>query len=134
MEWCYLIQLAGYEIWYDECLQFGHHINSSRLQWSYYVKLKSGIAAGAAKLDSYHPFFRRKNPGIFNFLGYYFSQMLKSQFLFLKYRFLNTQRNMEVELGRAIINSKARAYRRDFLTSLFHFQRTQKFLKSFVGK
>lgn len=38
-ELCLLAKYMGYDLYYDERLQFTHYITASRLQWSYCVKL-----------------------------------------------------------------------------------------------
>lgn len=53
VELCYAVQLLGYELWFDERLLFHHFIESHRLSWKYYLKLKKGIAKSFPLLESY---------------------------------------------------------------------------------
>ena len=43
VEICHLLKAMGYEIWYDDQLRFDHIIDSNRLTWDYYIRLKKGI-------------------------------------------------------------------------------------------
>ena len=67
VEWCYLLQLAGYEIWYNSNLKFMHFMPAGRLIWEYYVKMKSGIAGGACLFFAYNHIFNRVSRSQFNF-------------------------------------------------------------------
>ncbi len=58
VEWCYIVQLYGCDVWYDESLQFLHAITSQRLSWNYYISLKKGIASGSGSLLPYHLYFK----------------------------------------------------------------------------
>lgn len=53
VELCMAVQLLGFELWFDDRLEFHHYIEPHRLQWSYYLKLKIGIASSFPLLESY---------------------------------------------------------------------------------
>lgn len=53
VELCYAIQLLGYELWFENRLVFYHFIESHRLSWKYYLRLKMGIANSFPLLESY---------------------------------------------------------------------------------
>lgn len=53
VELCYAVQLLGYELWFDDGLLFNHIIESHRLSWDYYLRLKRGIALSFPLLESY---------------------------------------------------------------------------------
>lgn len=40
-ELCYAIAMAGYNIWYEEKLQFKHFMPASRLDWEYFIRFIS---------------------------------------------------------------------------------------------
>ncbi|GAA0880881.1 hypothetical protein GCM10009119_38510 [Algoriphagus jejuensis] len=47
------VQLLGYELHYDERLKFDHFIETHRLNWDYYLRLKRGISKSFPLLESY---------------------------------------------------------------------------------
>ena len=53
VELCLAVQLLGFELWFDSRLVFDHFIEPHRLKWSYYLKLKEGIASSFPLLESY---------------------------------------------------------------------------------
>ena len=53
VELCLAVQLLNYELHYDIRLKFYHFIESHRLHWDYYLKLKKGIAQSFPLLESY---------------------------------------------------------------------------------
>jgi glycosyltransferase involved in cell wall biosynthesis len=61
VELCFLVQLLGYELWFEERLEFYHEIVESRLKWPYYLKLKKGIASSFPLLYSYKGLFEGTN-------------------------------------------------------------------------
>ena len=86
VEWCYLVQLAGFEIWYEEELEFGHLMPKGRLNWAYYLKLKQGIAAGSAPLFAYQVLLQNRNCSSLQFLLLYFRKTLTILFQLLRFR------------------------------------------------
>lgn len=53
VEFCHAIQLSGFDLMYSENLVFIHHIESKRLNFEYYLKLKIGISSSFPILYSY---------------------------------------------------------------------------------
>jgi glycosyltransferase involved in cell wall biosynthesis len=75
VEWCYLIQLLGYQLYYDHRLTFLHEMPENRMQWEYYLRLKAGIASGVCRLLSYHCLFEYPKSGAL----YFIQKWLKSR-------------------------------------------------------
>lgn len=73
VELCFLAQLLGYKLWFDERLIFKHYIASNRLTWSYYLNLKKGIASSFPLLNSYKALFTN-SPSIENLKGQNYRQ------------------------------------------------------------
>ena len=134
VEWCYLIQLAGYEIWYDHRLKFKHTMPEGRMNWEYYLKLKRGIASGTGKLLPYSCLFMYPNAGFFRFLLLMLKKIITSNIIYLKlifsriifFRTLTPQE----ELTQMIWKSKAISYWKDFFKSFRHFSYLKKSLKN----
>jgi glycosyltransferase involved in cell wall biosynthesis len=112
LEWCYLLQLSGYALYYDDRMFFQHKIDSKRMQWSYYLKLKSGIASGAGLLEPYHFIFKNGFKSIFSFLISYIFRSSKATLVFLavfiKSSFYNLPKKSETnELAMTVLKAKA---------------------------
>jgi glycosyltransferase involved in cell wall biosynthesis len=131
VEWCYLMQLAGYEIWYESHLQFKHLMPAGRLNWDYYVKMKSGIASGSAGFFIYAQLFKKNQISLFYFIflamhnyGYY-------TLLYIKHFTLITlfdRSNKIKKLGVAISLSKASSYRKRIFNGYNKYQRLYKLI------
>jgi hypothetical protein len=110
VEWCYLVQLAGYEIWYDEQLEFGHLMPSGRMKWTYYLQLKKGIAAGSALLFPYQVYLQQKNSNRFHFLMLYISKTMAVIFQWLRFKlryvFTDVQSFPELQLAEVTIKCR----------------------------
>ncbi len=126
VEWCFLLQLMGFRIFYANELIFHHKILTERLEWSYYKKLKSGIASGAALLEPYQSLIR--NPK-FNFIDYLLVYLFKAFYINLVFAFKickkmirrNTTTINSLDLETLIIASKALSFRKNIFRSLKHF-------------
>jgi glycosyltransferase involved in cell wall biosynthesis len=117
-EWCYLLLLYKYEIWYSSKLIFKHHLTNNRLNWSYYLKLKKGIASGAGLLFGYHFLLNKNKHSNLLFLIQYSLQLFKQMFLYIKcFIKMSIVRNKETELGFEIISSKLKSFVNNFYTS-----------------
>lgn len=127
-EWCMMIQLAGYELYYSASLKFQHFMPDNRMSWDYYLRLKKGIASGIARLASYVPFFKKKNPGNIDFLRYYIKEALIFRLLRWRISFKKSATDSD-QLAKMIIEAKADAYVRDFNISRAHFFQLQRILK-----
>lgn len=133
-EWCMMIELMGYDLWYDEQLKFHHYMPKGRMTWEYYLKLKKGISSGEAKMKSYELFYRLEKPSIFAFYSNYFKALLHSNFIWLYFLIKSSLfggYTKEVrELGAVTNNEKAKAYRNHFGVTLRHFIQLKKFFTS----
>jgi glycosyltransferase involved in cell wall biosynthesis len=126
LEWCYLIQLSGLNLYYDDRMTFKHQINPTRLNWDYYIQLKSGIASGVGLLESYHFIFKHgyKNP--FLFILYYFNKLSISILTFLSFwiktNIFHIHKMDDINyLGLTVLQSKAFSYLFKFRSSYFHY-------------
>jgi glycosyltransferase involved in cell wall biosynthesis len=127
LEWCYLLQLSGKYLLYDEKMIFKHQINSKRLHWDYYINLKSGIASGVGLLESYHFIFKYGYKKNILFCLYYLHKMIMS---FLIYCFIWTKfilfYNHKIDdkniLGLRILKSKSFSYFTKFRSSFIHYK------------
>lgn len=52
-ELCYALSIMGYDIWYDERLEFSHFITSERLTWEYFIRYAKESTACFDVLTSY---------------------------------------------------------------------------------
>jgi glycosyltransferase involved in cell wall biosynthesis len=129
VEWCYLVQLAGYEIWYEEKLKFKHLMTDARLTWNYYLKLKKGISAGSALLFPYGYLLHQKGQN--NFL-FSLSYWLKAGEIFIRYIFFIIKNGLfsshsatQKELSAIILKSRMMSYFNNYKTSLKQFKKLQ---------
>jgi glycosyltransferase involved in cell wall biosynthesis len=136
LEWCYLLQLQGFRLYYDERLVFVHQIRQDRLIWSYYIKLKQGIASGVALLEPYRFLLLKGNSAI-SFLLHQTFKTLMAQVVWynqkLKLKFMSVNRlSDESSLGIQILAEKASSYRRFYSTSISGFVNLKKILNAKV--
>jgi len=87
VEWCWLLQLLGYEIWFSDELKFYHVLPAVRLNWDYYLNLKEGIASGFGLMQAYYPFFYYKKPSLIDFYKEYIISFIRQFFLWLWFSF-----------------------------------------------
>ena len=132
-EWCIMIELIGYELWYSQDLKFYHFMTDGRMQWEYYLRLKAGISAGSAKFVSYTPFIKRKTPNVFCFFAEYFNKAFFytiNWFQFLIRSKLNPSRysKEQLEIGKIGNRKKAFSYWNNFWQTYIHFRQLQKHL------
>ena len=111
LELCYLIQLSGLSMYFDDRLIFQHKLDASRLNWDYYKKLKAGIASGVGLLDSYHYIFKNDYKNSSSFLIYYIKNLLKSILVFTAVSLKSKLYSKHItDLGLIILKSKAESY------------------------
>lgn len=79
-ELCYLIALAGYEVWYDNRLKFKHFLPKSRLTWEYYYKFISESSQCFEILEPYKFLVEHKSPSNL----FFFYSMLRGILYFTK--------------------------------------------------
>lgn len=117
------IQLLGFELHFLEDLKFYHILEADRLSWSYFLKLKAGIASSFPLIESYqiHAYvsyseFRKKL--LIKFVNV-FKGVIKCGFL----RFVNPSKENEVEL--AVVTSKFHAFFRNYSFALNIYKRNK---------
>lgn len=127
LELCFLIQLSGLILYYDNRLIFQHKIDSSRLTLEYYKKLKSGIASGVGLLEPYLYIFKNDYKISLLFLIYYVINLLKSIFVYaavsIKTKLLLTCKN---DLGLIILRSKAISYFVNLSRAYLHYKQLKR--------
>jgi glycosyltransferase involved in cell wall biosynthesis len=133
-EWCLMIQLVGYDLWYSSELKFYHYMSKERMTWQYFLKLKAGIAAGESKLHAYHLFLHSSAPSYLQFYFSYFKSLLFYNAIWIQFRvrsIIQKSRYSEEEksLGRAVNSTKAKTFLQDFLNERSHFTRIKKIMK-----
>ena len=133
VERCFLIQLAGFEIWYDSRLTFKHLMPSNRLTWDYYLRLKFGIASGDALLSIYKSILNNKNLSNAKFFKIYLSNLIKSILVFIKFKLKSmispSSYSQELkDLGKVILPAKIKSYANNLFISYRHFIQIKRFL------
>jgi len=58
LELCHAMQLAGYDLWYDDRLTFIHYMYQERLNWDYLLKLGKSTATSSLTTIVYYFVFR----------------------------------------------------------------------------
>ncbi len=127
VEWCYLIHLLKYEIWFSDELKFYHHMPAARLTWEYYIKLKAGIASGDPLLFPYAFIFKKENASLFFYIIQYLQKLITFLLLYFLYLIkiifrVKNMTNRTVQLGYIIIKAKAISYSKRGLTSFKHYK------------
>ena len=131
LEWCYLIQLLGYRIYYEDKLIFRHKINSGRLTWAYYILLKRGIASGVGLLAAYRFALDKHNSNSF-FVLYYIREMIISTLIHFnariksRFKLRNKQREIE-ELGLEIVKYKAASFQKNMMKAFSHYRQLKNY-------
>jgi glycosyltransferase involved in cell wall biosynthesis len=127
LEFCYLIQLSGLSLYYDDRLIFQHKLDASRLTWDYYKKLKAGIASGVGMLEPYHYIFKNDYKNSFSFLIYYVQNLVKS---ILVFTFVSLKSKLSskhiTDLGLIILKSKAESYCINLSRAYTHYKQLKK--------
>ncbi|MBD8490441.1 glycosyltransferase family 2 protein [Echinicola sp. CAU 1574] len=131
VEWCYIFQLLGYEIWFDDRLRFDHYIPASRLTWEYYLNLKAGIASGAGLLYPYGLFLDTKIANTPSFWKAYLGRMVKSFLVWVKSSLivlLPFKISSERQLAHRIISAQCKAYLVDAFRTKRHYDQLKSIL------
>jgi len=136
VEWCLLVQLMGYEIWYSSHLKFEHLMPASRMNWKYYLKLKSGIAASTTKLFPYAIIMDFGFVSSTTFRKKYFDRLLRLIGSYWKFnvktlvnRKEDTSGNSQ-DLSRVQLTSRLSSAFNDYKVSYNQFVKLSKFLNS----
>ena len=134
VEFCLLVQLLGYEIWYSSQLKFYHFMPKARMTWPYYLKLKGGISSTSAYFVSYTPFFKKAKSTIVSFCfaylrNYLFFHLVWIHFLVRSKIQPSRYSQEKLELGKVINRRKAISYRTNFRETFWHFSQLKQVLK-----
>ena len=132
-EWCMMIELMGYDLWYDDQLKFDHFMPKERMNWEYYLKLKKGISSGEAKLKAYQLFYQKAHPTAIGFCFKYFTALLFTNVVWLQFViksvvFKNRYSKEILQLGAVTNKVKAASFRKHFLETFHHFKQLQQHL------
>lgn len=129
-ELCIVLELLGYQIWYDSSLVFYHEIPDSKLDWEFYLKLKKGISSNYPMLASY------KLNGIksvtqFKILLFVelitvFKGVLKTH-LFL---FWNNEKS--VQASRVVTRTKLKSFFDNYFQTIDSFKKNKKIFKGLI--
>ena len=133
VEFCLLLQLAGYEIWYSSELKFYHYMPKARMTWSYYLNLKGGMSSTAAFFVSYLPFFQNKAISNSGFYSAYLKNFIFHHIVWLQFLIRNKIQNKrytseQSDLGKVIHKRKAQSYRTNFKNTFSHFKQLKRVL------
>jgi glycosyltransferase involved in cell wall biosynthesis len=136
-EWCMMIELMRYDLWYDDSLKFYHYMPNGRMNWEYYLKLKKGTTSGEAKLKAYQLFYHKSDPAVIGFCFSYFASLLFTNAVWLQFvvksSIFREKYSKEIlELGGVVNKEKASSYRKDFWFSYHHFLQLKKILKTLL--
>lgn len=125
VEWCYLIQLLGYKLYYDHRLVFWHHMPQHRMHWEYYLRLKKGISSGVCNLLPYSCLFRNRKMSSIIYFTTWFAKMSFALLIYFKLRILAfvliNSNNTEQELAITIWREKLFSYWQNSVQSHKHF-------------
>jgi glycosyltransferase involved in cell wall biosynthesis len=120
VEWCFLMQLAGYDIWYEQSMRFMHFMPESRMNWPYYLRLKQNIASGTASLLPYSVLIKNRDASYFVFLRHWTTEAIKSKLMYYTRRVRIAIKNKILsdvdELGILILQAKMKSFRNSFFT------------------
>jgi len=133
-EWCIMLELIGYELWFESSLKFNHFMSDGRMTWQYYLKLKKGIASGKAKFEAYKPLIKLNKPNHLSFIRNYLYQSVLFHFLWIQFEIkkilLKKYYSQEdVEIGNSIHPTVAKSYRENFYKTFIHFKQLRFILK-----
>lgn len=127
VEWCFLVQLAGYEIWYEQQLKFQHLMTAGRLTWPYYLKLKEGISAGSALLFPYRYLLHQTGKNSFLFSVQYWlkagDSVCRNYIFLLKYSLFSKISASQKELAHSILKSRMISYLNNYKRALNQFKK-----------
>jgi len=123
VEWCYLIQLLGFEIWYDCRLVFWHEMSKERMNWNYYLSLKKGIALGTGQLLPYYCLFSNKKMSDIKYGLIWFKKLFFLLIIFVKQLINYNSKNKEKQLGLIIIKAKIKSYVTNSFSAFQHFRK-----------
>jgi len=131
VEWCYLLQLAGYEIWFDQRLTFLHWMPNTRITWSYYLELKKGITSGSARLFSYYCLLKYPGISLKKFKLLFFVKFLLTAGSYFKFKliqlFHNKTEKQEYLLADVLLSTRLKTFFFDRMVASNHFEQLKSF-------
>lgn len=132
VEWCWLMQLMGYQVAYSSKLMFTHQLPASRLTWEYYLRLKRGISSNAGILSTYTYFYRYHSPSVLRFVIHYFIKTFRTILIYLKYKikWKGNPSTPQDQLSYCILQAQMNAFLNQFGVAILHFKK----LKKYFGK
>lgn len=132
VEWCYLMQLAGYKIAYSASLRFTHQLSASRLTWDYYLRLKAGISSNAGLMICYTYFYKSNSKSLLVFFLKYQLETAMSVLRYYKNWILwgGKPANPKNQLALVILKSKMQSFLSHRKKSLDHFNQLRFFFGS----
>lgn len=135
VEWCYLVRLMGYDIWFSDQLKFYHLMPPQRLTWQYYVNLKAGIGKGTALLFSYHFYFEKGKRASLIYLCHYLLHWVKACTVFFFVMIKNllnfeSKTNNKKMLGISTLKAKAGSFSFHWRASLKHYAQIKHRMRS----
>ena len=130
LELCFLIQLAGYEVWYDNRLIFQHMMPKARMQWGYYLKLKTGIASGSGRLLGHRWLIEEPNFTSFQFLLRILIQSGRLILSYSKYLLSSLLHKAPTyspeEIDNVVLKTKIRVWWRNAFDAYSHFEKLRR--------
>lgn len=127
VELCYLVQLKGFELAYEEKMRFSHWMPKERISWSNYLSLKEGITKSTAKLFPYQFLSKKSSANLLTYVLGLTGQLIKSGLIFSKHSLLGMPKNKESEVSMLILKVKFETFCRDFFLSIRHFKQLREF-------
>lgn len=129
LELCWLMQLMGYEIHFEENLRFYHAIPESRFTLDYLIRMKSGTALGAALLFAYRYFFRFSSASSTSFSRAYVQQRIKADLIYFRNRFRlsKKKKSWEDDLALSILDARRKSFSYHGLASKSLFEQLKSY-------
>lgn len=134
LELCWLMQLMGYQIYYSQDLKFIHHVETSRVNTDYLIKMKSGTSMGSALLFAYQSYFQGKTKSNFQYTIEYSRKWIWYGLLWLKNLTGNYSKKIDwrTELAMSILKTRFTSFSLFRRQSLFTYQQLKKFSENWV--
>ncbi len=129
LELCWLMQLMGYEIHYEEKLKFFHALPKSRVNTNYLIKMKSGTAAGSALLFGYRYYLKFPDASSWAFSQAYFIERAKAVLVYFKNRLTHVGKvkSWESDLALAILDARQKSFSANATSAKYLFLQLQSF-------
>ena len=128
LELCHAMQLAGYDLWYDDRLTFIHYMYQERLNWEYLLKLGKSTATSSLTTIVYYFVFRYPDLSEKKFIYLYYKRIIwvilqikKKPVALFHYMFRTEQEGYtdSFEMLRLINNFKTSLFRKKQALDIF---------------